>query len=74
MAEKLTEVKAGDFTLTIGGDVGDLVYCYGKGKDGVGIYRTEEGSLCLDEMADKIADTLTDFLVKGVGIDTALTL
>ncbi len=58
----------------IGGDVGDLVYCYGKGKDGIGIYRTEEGSLWFDEKNDKIADTLTDLLVKGVGIDAALTL
>ena len=26
------------------------------------------------EEADKIADTFTDFLVNGVGIDTAITL
>lgn len=58
----------------IGDDVGDLVYCYGKGKDGIGIYRTTAGVLEYDEMTDKIADTLTDLLVKGVGIDAALTL
>ncbi len=58
----------------IGCDVGDLVYCYGKGKDGFGIYRTEDSSLCFDDMTDKIADTLTDFLVQGVGIDVSCSL
>lgn len=54
--------------------MGDLVYCYGKGKEGFGIYRTEDSSLCFDDMTDKIADTLTDFLVRGVGIDVSITL
>lgn len=58
----------------IGCDLGDLVYCYGEGKDGFGIYRTEDCSLCFDELTDKIADTLTDFLVNGVGIDIAISL
>jgi hypothetical protein len=58
----------------IGCDVGDLVYCYGKGKEGFGIYRTEDSSLCFDDMTDKIADTLTDFLVRGIGIDVSITL
>lgn len=58
----------------IGCDVGDLIYCYGKGKEGFGIYRTEDSSLCLDDMAEKIADSLTDFLVNGVGIDVSITL
>lgn len=58
----------------IGCDVGDLVYCYGKGKEGFGIYRTEDSSLCFDDMTVKIADTLTDFLVGGVGIDSSITL
>lgn len=57
----------------IGDDLGDLVYFYGEGKDGFGLYRVEAGSLCFED-ADKIADTLTDFLVKGVGIDVAVTL
>lgn len=56
-----------------GNDLGDLVYFYGKGKDGLGLYRVEDGSLGVEE-ADKIADTFTDFLVNGVGIDTAITL
>lgn len=54
----------------IGNDLGDLLYFYGEGKDGFGLYVAEGGALFLEE-ADKIADTLTDFLVKGIGIDTA---
>lgn len=57
----------------IGNDLGDLLYFYSQGKDGFGIYREEAGSLGLDH-AEKIADTLTDFLVEGTGIDTAITL
>ncbi len=54
----------------IGNDLGDLLYFYGNGEDGFGLYVAEAGSLDFKD-ADKIADTLTDFLVKGVGIDTA---
>lgn len=57
----------------IGCDLGDLVYFYGEGKDGFGLYRDEDSSLCFED-AEKIADSLTDFLVKGVGIDVAITL
>jgi len=56
----------------IGNDLGDLVFFYGEGNGGFGLYRAEAGSLGF--AADKIADTLTDFLVNGVGIDTAITL
>ena len=56
-----------------GNDLGDLVYFYGKGKDGLALYRVEDGCLGF-EAADKIADTFTDFLVNGVGIDTAIML
>ncbi len=56
-----------------GNDLGDLVYFFGTGKDGFGLYRTSEG--CLDiENAVKISDTLTEFLVNGVGIDIATGL
>lgn len=58
----------------IGNDLGDLLYFYCKGKDGFGIYREEAGSLVDLNQAEKIADTLTDFLVGGTGIDTAITL
>lgn len=56
-----------------GNDLGDLVYFYGEGKDGFGLYRTSAGALGF-EWADKISDTLTDFLVNGIGIDIATTL
>ena len=51
----------------------DLVFFYAEGKDGFGIYRDEAGNLYVRD-GEKIADTLTDFLVKGTGIDIALTL
>ena len=57
----------------VGNDLGDLVYFYGEGKDGFGLYRTSAGALGF-EWADKISDTLTDFLVNGIGIDIATTL
>ena len=56
-----------------GNDLGDLVYFFGTGKDGFGLYRTSAGCLAL-ENAEKISDTLTDFLVNGVGIDIATSL
>lgn len=62
-----------DKVWLIGDDLGDLVYFYGEGKDGFGLYRVGAGSLSFVD-ADKIADSLTDFLVKGVGIDIAVTL
>ena len=60
----------------IGDDLGDLVFCYGEGEEGFGIYRVSAGVLSLSalDFAKKIADTLTDFLVEGVGIDIATTL
>lgn len=57
----------------IGDDLGDLVYFYGNGREGNGLYRTGAGDLGF-ERAEKIADTLTEFLVDGVGIDVAITL
>ena len=61
-----------DNAWMIGDDVGDFVYYYAEGKEGFGLYRDEAGILCI-ESADKIADSLTDLLVKGVGIDVAIT-
>ena len=57
----------------IGDDLGDIVYFYGFGNDGFGIYFVETGSLGF-EYASKIADTLTDFLVSGIGIDVITAL
>lgn len=56
-----------------GNDLGDLVYFFGTGKDGFGLYRTSADGLSI-QTAEKISDTLTDFLVNGVGIDIATTL
>lgn len=61
-----------DNAWMIGDDVGDFVYYYAEGKEGFGLYRDEAGILCI-ESADKIADSLTDLLVNGVGIDVAIT-
>lgn len=58
----------------IGNDLGDLVFFYAEGKDGFGLYRKGLGSLVSIDGADKIADTLTDFLVNGTGIDIAISL
>lgn len=58
----------------IGSDLGDLVFFYGEGKDGFGLYREEMGSLVSVDRADKISDTLIDFLVNGTGIDVAISL
>lgn len=55
-----------------GNDLGDLVYFYGIGKDGLGLYRTFDS--CIIEEGEKISDTFTDFLVNGVGIDIATTV
>lgn len=60
-------------TWLFGNDLGDLAYFFGTGKDGFGLYRTSESRLGF-ENAEKISDTLTDFLVNGVGIDTATSL
>ena len=57
----------------VGDDLGGLVFFYGEGKDGFGLYRGSAGGLDYN-YADKIADSLTDFLVDGVGIDVAITL
>jgi len=62
-----------DCTWMLGDDLGDLIYFYGEGNEGFGIYRSEAGGLDIGD-SDKIADSLTDFLVNGVGIDIAITL
>lgn len=54
----------------IGSDLGDLMYFYGAGKEGFGVYVAEDSALDF-EYADKIADTLIDFLVYGKGLRTA---
>lgn len=57
----------------IGNDLGDLHFFYGKGEEGFGLYVAEDSAIYF-ENADKIADTLTDFLVNGIGFNTAFWL
>lgn len=57
----------------IGNDLGDLHYFYRKGEEGFGLYVAEDSAVYF-ENADKIADTLTDFLVKEIGVNTAFWL
>jgi len=57
----------------IGDDVGDLMYFYGEGDEGFGIYKAEAGALDISD-SSKIADSLTDLLVNGVGLDILFTL
>lgn len=54
-----------------GDDVGDLIYFFGHGPEGFGLYMTELG-VCDLKFSHKMADTLTDFLVNGIGIDVAM--
>lgn len=61
-----------DATWLIGDNVGETLYFYGEGKEGFGIYKTDAAMVDID-YAEKIADSLTGFLVDGVGIEVALT-
>ncbi len=71
LSEPIPDDEFFDKAWMIGDDLGDFVYYYAEGKEGFGLYRDEAGILCI-EKADKIADSLTDLLVKGVGIDVAI--
>ena len=72
LSEAIPDNEFFDNAWMIGDDLGDFVYYYAEGKEGFGLYRDKAGILCI-EKAEKIADSLTDLLVKGVGIDTAIT-
>lgn len=65
--------KVTDCCWLVGDDLGGLVYFYGNGNEGFGLYRGTSGGLDISD-SDKIADSLTNFLVDGVGIDVAITL
>ena len=54
-------------TWLIGDDLGGDRYFYGEGKEGFGIYKVDAGAMDPDN-AEKIADSLTDLLVNGVGL------
>lgn len=72
LSEVIPDDEFWDNAWMIGDDLGDFVYYYAVGKEGFGLYRQEVGIYCIEE-ADKIADSLTDLLVNGVGIDVAIT-
>lgn len=57
----------------IGDDLGGLVYFYGEGDEGFGLYRGSAGALDY-KFAKKIANSITEFLVDGVGINIATSL
>lgn len=61
-----------DNAWLIGNDLGDTVFLYGEGKEGFGIYKSDAGAIW--DYEEKIADTLTDFLVNGKGIDAAVSI
>lgn len=60
-------------TWVIGDDVGEVLFFYGVGNDGFGIYGVDVSEFDIS-VAIKIADSLTDLLVKGVGLDIFPTL
>lgn len=60
------------FTWLIGDDVGECRYFYATGDEGFGIYKTDVGVMYLPQ-SKKIADSLTDLLVNGVGLDILFT-
>lgn len=55
-------------SLVIGTDMGDFLFLYGHGKEGFGLYYVENSCVTYED-AKKIANTLTEFLVDGVGFD-----
>ena len=55
------------WTWMIGDDIGEEIYFYGEGKEGFGIYKTDVGVMDFN-YSEKIADSLTDLLVNGVGL------
>ena len=60
------DIKEG---LIFATDLGDNVYYYGKGKEGVGLYIVGAGDGNFFEEATKFAETFDDFFIEGKGID-----
>lgn len=54
--------------LIIGTDLGDNFLFYGQREEGIALYYVEDGCIGY-EYATKIADSLVEFMVNGVGID-----
>lgn len=60
------DVKEGIIFAT---DLGDNVYYYGKGREGLGLYIVGAGDGNFFEEATKFANTFEDFFMEGKGID-----
>lgn len=60
------DIKEG---LIFATDLGNNVYYYGKGKEGVGLYIVGAGDGNFYEEATKFAETFEDFFIEGKGID-----
>lgn len=59
-------------TWLIGDDVGEFRYFYGEGHEGFGIYKTTVGEMDVCS-SEKIANSLTNLLVNGEGLDILFT-
>jgi len=66
MQERGIEIT-GNF-IPIGNDIGDLWYVYGMGNEGLGLYLTESSILHKNDYI-KLADSISDFFCKGIGIE-----
>jgi len=53
-------------------DLGDDLYFYGEGKDGIGIYVVEGTVGDYYNYAIKLADTFEDLFIRGIGIDALI--
>jgi len=54
--------------VPIANDIGETLYLYGMGNEGMGLYLAHVGALHKDEYV-KLADSISDFFCKGIGID-----
>lgn len=55
--------------IIFGNDLGDDLYFYGEGKDGIGIYVVGGTVGDYYNHAIKLADSFEDFFVEGIGVD-----
>ncbi len=62
----IKQIKKG---IIFGNDLGDGLYFYGEGKDGIGIYTVGGTVGDYYNNAIKLAVTFEDFFIKGIGID-----
>jgi hypothetical protein len=62
----IKQIKKG---IIFGNDLGDGLYFYGEGKDGIGIYVVGGTVGDYYNNAIKLAVTFEDFFIKGIGID-----